>query len=291
MSPSVEVGSETGLMTKRPERPSSATAPRTKKALPSGSREPAHAQATADKFTPKHRVNDWGAWRSRLKPVVLSSEYPSVDVVTRRLAAAAWLVAVTKPSLDTPLEEVFSESAISATLVRRAGGLGERSVQYLASRLREIRNLVLGLGVPAGFGEPRQAPVPPDGENALETLTRVAPHALSPVRETLRTVLDCLAAPPEKDLQRPVSPEAWGAARRWVASETDFLTRHSHIRAMEWRNLKNCALLPLLSQETPIAEVLVQMGVSHGRLDSTVAMLRLEPERASMTRVTDPRAA
>lgn len=278
-------------MTQRPKHPSSATAPRTKKALPSGSREPAHAQATADKFTPKHPVDDWAAWRTRLTPVVLSSEYPSVNVVTRRLAAAAWLVAVARPSLDTPLEEVFSESAISATLVHRSGELGERSLQYLTSRLREIRNLVLGLGVPAGFGEPRQAPVPPQGENPLETLARVAAQAPSPVRETLKTVLDCLAPPPAKDLQRPISPEVWGEARRWVASETDFLTRHVHIRAMEWRNLKNCALLPLLSQETPLAEVLVQMGISHARLDSIVAMVRPEPERASMTRVIDRLAA
>ena len=278
-------------MTQRPERPSSATAPRTKKALPSGSREPAHARATADKFTPKHPVNDWEAWRARLTPVVLSSEYPSVDVVTRRLAAAAWLVAVTKPDLDAPLEEVFSESAISATLIHRARELGDKSVKNLATRLREIRNLVQGLGVPAGLGEPRQAPVPPRDENPLETLARVAPHAPSDVRHTLAAVLSCLAAPPAKDLPRPVTPESWGEARHWVASETDFLTRHVHMRAMDWRNLKNCALLPLLSQDTPVAELLVQMGLSQDRLDSIVAMLRLEPERASMTRVTDRHAA
>lgn len=278
-------------MTQRPEPLSSATAPRTKKALPSGSREPAHARATADKFTPKHPVNDWEAWRARLTPVVLSSEYPSVDVVTRRLAAAAWLVAVTKPDLDTPLEAVFSESAISATLIHRAGELGDKSVKYLAMRLREIRNLAQGLGVPAGLGEPRRAPVPPQDENPLATLARVAPHAPAGVREALETVLDCLATPPAKDLPRPVSPESWGEARRWVASETDFLARHGHMRAMDWRNLKNCALLPLFSQDTPVAELLVQMGLSQDRLDSIVAMLRLEPERASMTRVTDRHAA
>lgn len=278
-------------MTQRPERPSSATAPRTKKALPSGSREPAHARATADKFTPKHPVNDWEAWRARLTPVVLSSEYPSVDVVTRRLAAAAWLVAVTTPDLDAPLEAVFSESAISATLVHRAGELGDKSVKYLATRLREIRNLAQELRVPAGLGEPRRAPVPPQDENSLATLARVAPHAPAGVREALETVLDCLATPPAKDLPRPLSPESWGEARRWVASETDFLARHGHMRAMDWRNLKNCALLPLFSQDTPVAELLVQMGLSQDRLDSIVATLRLEPERASMTRVTDCHAA
>jgi hypothetical protein len=278
-------------MTTPTDIPSPAAAPRIKKALPSGSRELRHAHAAADKFTPKHPVDDWDAWRARLTPVVLSSEYPSVDVVIRRLAAAARLVAVTRPSIETPLEEVFSESAISATLVHRSGELGERSLQYLTSRLREIRNLVQGLGVPAGFGEPRQAPVQPHGENPLETLARVAPQAPSDVRHTLATVLSCLAAPPAKDLPRPVTPQAWGRARRWVAQETDFPARHGHIRAMEWRNLKNCALLPLLSQETPLAEVLVQMGISHARLDSMVAMLRLEPERASMTRVIDRLAA
>ena len=51
------------------------------------------------------------------------------------------------------------------------------------------------------------------------------------------------------------------------------------------------ALLPLLSQETPLAEVLVQMGISHARLNSIVAMVRPEPERASMTRVIDRLAA
>jgi hypothetical protein len=278
-------------MAKTPGSPSPVTSTRTKKALPSGSRDPRHAQAAAEKFTPKHSVDDWDSWHARFTPVVLSSEYPSVDVVIRRLAAAARLVAVTKPSLEAPLEEVFSESAISATLVHRSGELGERSLQYLASRLREIRNLVQGLGVPAGFGEPRQAPLQPDGENPLETLARVAPQAPSGVRHTLAIVLGSLATPPAKDLPRPVTAQAWGRARRWVASETDFLSRHGHIRAMEWRNLKNCGLLPLLSQETPLAEVLVQMGISHARLDSMVAMLRLEPDRASMTRVTDRRAA
>lgn len=278
-------------MKKKTEGPSPAATARFKKALPSGSREPRHARAAADKFTPKHPVDDWAAWRTRLTPVVLSSEYPSVDVVIRRLAAAAHLVAVTKPSIEAPLEDVFSESAISATIVHRAGELGDKSVKYLASRLREIRNLVQGLGVPAGFGEPRHAPMPPQGENPLETLARVAPHAPSRVQETLKTVLRCLETPPAKDLSRPVAPEAWGEARRWVASETDFPTRHGHMRAMDWRNLKNCALLPLLSQETPLAEVLVQMGISHARLDSIVAMLQREPERASMTRVTDRLAA
>lgn len=277
-------------MTAHPQGPGQG--PRQKKALPSGSRDPKHVRAAAEKFTPRAQVLNWDHWRDQLVELVLSTDrYPSVDTAIRQMAASAHLLATTCPSLDTPLDKVFSEDAIAATVSARSHLLSPKSMGYLRTHLRLQRNLALGLGTPAGTVVAPPAPPAPPAATPLETLRKLAPTAPSGVRQSLLRVLEALESPTATRRKLPVTPSEWGRVRKWVSKETDFLALHGQIRAMEWRNLQKWSLVPLLSQETSFADLLTDVDISHSRLDSIVRMLRLEPERAQLTRATSSNAA